>query len=599
MTLPKISKITLDGIDITNYVISWKVEKKYNKNITPAEIVMNKNVRNVVTLTESAAGMPVTIQRGVSSATEYYVFRGSVEKSDITGGFLKLICKDRLQEVIYSQVIYSYDIDVDDEAGIISDIFKDLINRFTPLFADNNSVQSTGSTFKLNKFIANNESVYKKCEELAKSLDWQFYYKPSDNAVYFEPKGYTNSGITLTVGTNVVRVPKWQYDSTQLFNIVKLYGSEYEVETTESGQVGVTSGWTTSEVPLTYTPVSVKIFADAGTPPTTLLTGGVSGSTSGTFHYTVDKDEKKIKWETSAVSASDYVEVRYSFMRQIPIQARSSESITAYRLERPITLYNSQLFNQADTEEFARRKVQKNKDPFVYTKLRVIDVANLEVGQTVRVIDSINGEDRNLLVNTVVMKYPYTFDEVEVGDKIPRTSDWFINTMDRIENLEVKNQREDDILNHLEDFNPAPIAEMRYFQGKLKDITGNIVGIWDHTTMGIWDTAIWGGVISGTTDSNKRMIQGNLTYRELLYDTTFRDSTNTTGTWDTGNRVITSGNNQVTQSEIIHFNDVAVNRINFNKTRAKNSGSIKVVIDIDTKPNGVDDLLIYEGYGVT
>ena len=34
-------------------------------------------------------------------------------------------------------------------------------------------------------------------------------------------------------------------------------------ETTESGKVDTTAGWDTDEAPLTYTPQSVKVYADS------------------------------------------------------------------------------------------------------------------------------------------------------------------------------------------------------------------------------------------------------------------------------------------------------------------------------------------------
>ncbi len=605
MTLPKLSKVTIDGINVTSYIFKWEVPKVFSKSgtetgrITNASIWLNKNIKDVLTLTESASGVPVIIHRGVSSSTQYYVFRGFVEISQIEGPYIKLTCKDRLKEAVYSQVTYSYDKNVDTaQAGKISEIFKDLINNYTPLYADNNSVQDSGTAFTLDKFICNNESVYKKLEELAKVLDWQFYYKPSDDTVYFEPKGFVNSGITLTVGTNVIKVPKWVYNSTAMINSVKVYGSEVELETTESGKVGTTSGWTTSVAPLTYTPQSVKVYADAGDPPTTLLEGGITGVTSGTFHYTVDADEKEILWEDSAVSTDDFVEVRYSFKRQIPVIYKSNQSITDYRIEKAKKVVNDQLLTQGDTEEFARKYIQKYKDPFVYTKLRVIDVANLEAGQTVRIVDTINGEDRNLLANTITMRYPYNYDVVEVGDKIPRTSDWFANTMDRVENLENKNLRTDDILNHLEDFNPSVIYENRYLKAEHRDVTGNTVMIWGHATQGIWGTNVWGSdVDSAGVLHLERMIPGNNTYRELFYDNDLIDTTNSTVTLDNTNRRVTATNKQILFTNPIYYNNVAVRRINLAKTSAKSKGSITFVINTVKDPNGLLNMDIVEGYG--
>ncbi|KKM97742.1 hypothetical protein LCGC14_1165060, partial [marine sediment metagenome] len=263
---PELQTTVINSITVDSYLRSWETDSNLGRStIKSMYILLTKNVDTVLTTDKTLNGKAVTVQRGIITTTEQYIFRGEVVNVFPDGGILRVLLADKLYETTKKTVTKSWDINIDSEAGKISEIFLTLINDYTTLTADATTVQDSGTIFTIKKFTMRAATVFNGLERLAELLGWQFYYDPDDDKVYFEPKGYTNSGITLTVGTNVVRVPKWQYDSTQLFNIVKLYGSEYEVETTESGQVGVTSGWTTSEVPLTYTPVSVKIFADAGT----------------------------------------------------------------------------------------------------------------------------------------------------------------------------------------------------------------------------------------------------------------------------------------------------------------------------------------------
>ena len=196
------------------------------------------------------------------------------------------------------------------------------------LNADATTIQSSGTTYVLDKFICNHADIFERCKALAVALDWQFYYRPDTDKVYFEPKGYTTNPNTLTVGSNVIKVPKWTYDNTEMANDLTVVGAYQLVETTESGQIGVTAGYTTASVQLDHLPESVKVYADAGDPPTTLLTGGVIGSTAS-YDYSVDKNKMQLLPYTAFVT-NDYVEVRYSFKRPTPIHCFSQISIDTY-----------------------------------------------------------------------------------------------------------------------------------------------------------------------------------------------------------------------------------------------------------------------------
>jgi len=126
--------------DITSDLINYKVEENWGESIESADLTFNVNVVSSVTFVE---GNRITIKRGFVTATDEFVFDGMIIKTERFGGSIKLMCKDMLYESVKSEATVSYDIDIDPSAGVISEIFLDLINNYTSLTADATSVTST------------------------------------------------------------------------------------------------------------------------------------------------------------------------------------------------------------------------------------------------------------------------------------------------------------------------------------------------------------------------------------------------------------------------------------------------------------------------
>jgi len=494
-----LTEVKIAGTDRASFLQSWTTKEDFGNNISEAEMVFSSNITVV-----PQNGDTVTIKRGESVATDQFVFDGYVDEVIKTTGYVTVRAKDKLIDLIRNEVTKSYDSNVDASAGKISDIFKDLVNTFGggTLVADDVSVQDSGTVTILKKFICNHEDVYKQCQELADLIDWQFYYRADTGLVYFEPKAFLGQNGSLVVGTDLSEGLEWTFDATELVNVATIFGATTDVETTESGKLGTTTGWTAGDGgfgPLNYAPVSVKVYADASDPPTTLRTGGVAGATT-TYDYTVDKINKRIVWETDggyAWAADQYVQVDYTYSIPVPLAGQSPSSVGTYGTHQK-TFFFDGIKDVDDAEVKLNEVLEKYSIPFISTVATSLTNITLKPGQTVQVVDSKANEDRILLINNIVKTFPNMGDQIDVGDKTWKTADWQTEVMDRIIELEEKTARVSDFLIHL--VNISHSAEFAKCSIKIysKSIAG-ITGIYGHPTQGIYGLAYYGrsGMIWG------------------------------------------------------------------------------------------------------
>ena len=548
---PQLTKVVIDSIDVSSYLQSWSSNtNRDNSTIKALTIVLAKSVSTVLTAEATLNGKSVTVQRGVSSTTEKYILRGEVINVSPSGGSVIISCADKMYSTTKRTLTKSFDKDIDSEAGKYSEIFKTLINDYTDLTADNTSVQDSGTTNVITKFICRSVSVFDRLKALADTIGWQFYYNSDDDLVYFEPEGHSSQSTIVVSGTNMSEVPKWDYDASELYNSVELRGAQQEVETTETGQIGVTSEYTTTSVTLTNTPVSVKVYCDSSNPPTTLKKGGISSSTA-TYDYQVDKEQKKIIWSSSFTpGGSDYVIVNYSYNIPVPVVLNDATSQETYGDKKKI-LHKYDIVNINDAENYATRWLAEHKDPIIKTTLKIQDISDLDVGQSVRIQDPFNDIDDDFIVVRIKMEYPYRQDEIEVVSKIIDTDmfEWEISR--RVKRLEEQNASDTDLLLHVFSVDREALYDRRYIELQVKDRSDDGVDtfILSHPTFGVLGTQKLGD--AGTVAITKKIVQGNNTYEEYLYDDDFLDSVNTTADWDTTNKWIDFGADEIVQTSQI------------------------------------------------
>jgi len=575
MATPKLKKVVINSIDVSNYVLEYKISKEYTQYITDVTLSFSQGLSSIITVSDDLIGTEITIQRGVSSATEKYIFRGEIRNIEFNGSSFIVGCRDKLYETVRTYVTYSFDKNIDDEAGVVSEIFKTLINDYTSLTANSTSVQNSGTAFILDKFVCRDTPIYERLTDLAKAINWQFYYDADDDLVYFEPKGYTSSTTIFEVGVNISEVPKWTYNSDLLANKVTVRGAEQLVETTEFFNG---TGADNQEVQLAKTPISVKVYVGTGaydptgtgTRPSdneaTLQDGGKQGSTSGTYYYEYDDDSNVRKVYFGAAGTvqptgvpalgTNNIEVRYTYKLPVPIVTRNQDSIDKYGIHEKI-IVKSDIKNVSDAEVYAQKQIEKYGEVFATTELKVIDEEDIDVGRLYTVIDNVNGINNQYLVSKLVMEYPNTRgDKVTVGDELWKTDNWDVQVWDRLKRLEEQQTETTDLLVDLRQFSRDITYERRYALTQTKDRSGDGTGVFilGHPTFGILGTQELGD--SSATFEDYCLVQGNNKYKEYIYDDLFCDDGTSTATIDTNVRTITFSTDNLYSKKITQGSNI-------------------------------------------
>ena len=548
MAVLMLKKVTINSVDVSSYVISFKVDKTFGDAVTSATIVLARTVSSVLTL---ANGQTVSVQRGWVTSTDEYIFReGTVESLEPKGGTIEVQVKNKMYALIRKNInkkyLYDGSSSTGTTSGIISEIYKDIVSTYGGLTADNTSVQATGAAYRINKFICKDTDILERLKKLQETMDWQQYYEDDADKVYFEPKGFNTNTNVLTIGDNVLNVPEWKYDTQDMFNQVKISGASLLVETTESGQIDVTAGYLTTGITILNVPDSVKVYMDAANPPTTLKTGGQLGSSSS-YDYYVDRDNLKIMPATS-FTTNHYAEIRYSYYVPTPVIERDEPSISAYKL-RDTTITYSDIKDVADAENRGLLLLARYSQPFVSAVLKVNDLStiNPKIGQKIRVVDNINRPtvDRWLVINRHVVYYPQNVDELYVGDREWKLSAWASEVMNRLKRLEEESSENTDLLVMVQQNKSDFYVKREQLIVEKNDLTSStrfLLGSPTHGKLGDTVSSLLGGSNTGTV-THEYVWNRNNRWTEGFIDTEFKDTANTTATWDTTNKRVdfTSG----------------------------------------------------------
>jgi hypothetical protein len=116
--------------------------------------------------------------------------------------------------------------------------------------------------------------------------------------------------------------------------------------------------------------------------------------------------------------------------------------------------------------------------------------------------NNINNINKTLFISKIKIKWPYNYDEIEVGDKIWKLGDWNATADDRIRRLEEQASKNQDII-------VAVLGVNRKIRHRRRYITLEVNGT--ETFVG----------------------QGNRIYKEYFTDTEFKDAAETDADWNT------------------------------------------------------------------
>lgn len=590
-----INSITIkdtDGAPDPKKLINWEYEKD-DDEISEAEILLPKSVNDIVDLKN---GQTVEIWAGWTTSTDRRYFYGYIDEIKPQGALIKITCKNEMSLLVRKNVNKIYDSSIDVSAGEISEIVKDLVQTYGGMTV---TVQASGTSdgLRIDQFKCINADIFERIMTLKKALDWDLYYNDSDRKVYFEPYGFNDSGKILTVGTEIVSMPEWTFDNSNMINDLRVDGATSQTNLTESGRIGTDSGYETNGILLTKTPDIVELYMDAGDPPTTQKTGGSKDASFGHFYY-VDKENKKVVPATgSTFTSSHYAIVNYIWSTPAPIHMINQASIDEYGIyQKAVSL--SDVSSVADAESRAVSILTKRSVPFKTGVIQVrSEAANIPLrGETINIVDirtpTINGLvlSGDYVVNKIKYMFPSGVEELTVGDKKWRLIEWNANTEERLRRLEEQFQRNQDILTELREFENSPAGTLnnRYITVNEANIAGLSL-IWGNTNYGIWGTGKWGSAVqtsfilgnatagilgisplgSQTSEEVTKYMKHYLdNYTENFIDTDFDSGGN--ASWSTtGSVTFTAG--QIAESTTIDYNNSTITTATLTSTEISGS----------------------------
>ena len=527
--------IELDGIDVTSYRLKWRSEEEWGSSIQQLEISFGPRVREIVDI---RTGLSITVQRGFVTATDKYVFRGQITQVYPGVSAITLICKGKLYEAIKGNQTKSWDINVDTEAGVGSEIVKAILDN-SQLSYSSASIQSTGTAAadKLQKFIQRDEDDYDRLLVLSDIYNFNLTYNPDDDLVYFQQVGFTTYPVSLTVGTDIPAQIEWRENMEQLCNKVKAFGAtgyDTKVETF----VGPATEFT-----LSSTPEDTEVRINHATTDDLQVRGQKDLGVIGTdFDYYVDTELKKVVFSGNV---SD-VYIRYGAQVPIPVILTNVTSIEEYGGPKKTPHSKKKVFNDVkdvnDVEKRGRAFLNKYSTPFIEAdEVPVIDSViqtngDIAPGNLITIVDNYTQKNYTVFVKEVIKSFPHVYDKITIGDEIWRTTDWDTDQMKKINKIFNELNKNQDILIEVIDVNRTHEYERMYVAGYKKDRSsdGDSVFILGHPTFGKLGTQKLGD--AGDSWSLYSLVQHNNIYREFFDTEDFKYTGN--GIWSTSGHYI-------------------------------------------------------------
>lgn len=517
----------IDSVECLSYLLKYEVlddrEEDYTVNTT-AEFTFS--IDDAVDL---SVGKSVTISRGTVTATDDTLFIGIVNKVSVDVDRYVVEFQSRLQAYNYKRVNKSYDINIDTEAGVYSAIFKDIVEEG----GLNCTVVDSGTDIVVQRFLCSNETRRNRMDRIRDILNWQYRDDFNNNYVKLEPIGFSSYSTKLVVGENIKSLPIWEEDLEPMRNDITVKGATAEDTIVQrfSGD-GATTTFT-----LSATPEITNCVVDG-----TQQTQGIEG-VSTSFDYTVDKELKTFTFESGSIPASGTNNVVMTYTTKLlrPVRGKEYSSISKYE----ITKEDIYEFKDVSTIEDAETRLQQLLtyigNAFVSTSFLTYPTADLHSGLTVDIEDFRN-PDRNgqYVVLSVKFRYPDPKDEVKIASTDFSLEKVFRSIDARLEELEKGTVKEIGFLNQIFNLENITQAQERYFAIYKLDISVDDPNTlyWESTEQGTWNDFNWSDGNAGT-GTLTMLQQGNNTYQELVRDSEFYDSANSSGTtWNTTTNTI-------------------------------------------------------------
>lgn len=552
--MTKQTHVEVASVDVDDYLVGWENEEDSDDSVGSLIVMFAPNVTDV-----SAVGLGnhIEVWEGYTTSTDTKRFDGYIVKKESEGNNLKLTCKNKLWLTTRLTANKVY-LDSDATGGQISEIVKDLFATYTNISYDDTTIIATLVSTNLKKFVCNRAYIFTRVAELAEVVDYQFYYKASDDKAHFEPSGSRiNTNVVYSGGANnCTAMPiKWKDDVFTMVNKAIVLGAEqYGRETELFNGTGSEDTFT-----LAKTPNDVHVWEDVGGVWVERIFGR-EDATSGTFDYYVDKENKQVIFvDNIPASGSGNVKIEYSRMIPIPVVVDNETSQELYGFVSEEVITKSDIRDVTDAEKRAIKYVSTYSDAEysteIYIKMDKIQSLDIQLGDTITVQDNVNVMTRDVVVKTITSYYPERPLKVTVGNRVTKDDDWFKDVLSRLKKLEEKELENEDVVLNVKQVGADVPLKRRYLNIQTRNI--GTAFIMNHPTSGKLGTSKLG---SGTMGSwvNARINHGGNCYSERFYDTTFIDAANTNAKISTTARTATFSVGSVFQSSIAVMTGTAI-----------------------------------------
>lgn len=459
-------------------------------------------------------GSEVTIiQRPTDGSGDVTVFAGRVSRPMDSNGFLQMDIES------YSAVLNNVH-----AAEIYNNkspeyIAQDLITKYTDLTYS--STAASGLT--ITEYVVNNDTIYSALTALLNVLgSWQMWGDFSKK-FYFEPKIYTDSGQTFTVGTNCYVENQWDRNPDNISNMLILTGGKQTFNTTADSFTAA-GGETTKA--LSFIPDSNFRITDNGTQ----LLGGLDTSVSSP-DYTVDAANLLVTF-TAARTAGHTIAISYAYVIPVYLESRGPEdSITTYgEHEDKLNLPN--IITMADARSFAESYFTERAYPTLSNQMIVADNVVITQGQLATCVDAFSNV--NSVLNVQAKKFNFADGTIELTVGTRPFTDYNLqkNTQARLAALESQVSSNSNMLqqyNQVQEYPNISLQSLLYaYDRNVYDTFFMGIGIMGTTPLGdrregdVFDGTLSRWTVSGsvTVTGSTMKMDASSTNQTALYIST-------------------------------------------------------------------------------
>ena len=505
---PNKTKIVLNGVDVSNYVFVGSTKKSKNQPVVTGTLNFRRSITDVLSISDSIVGKTVTIQRGFSTSTERYIFRGEVVSYRLRGSLYEFNISNKLYAAVRLNYDYTYNRNTDTSAGVGSEIVKDLLTQ-AGLSYSSTSIVSTGTDSRvLMRLFTAKGPILDSIKNLCNIYGYTIFYKESDDYCYFVPKGYNTTSTVLTTGTTIINRIQWNNTGEDLVNNLTVIGGQQLDWTTESFTGPVT------EVTLTAQPVDTDITVGG-----VHKDRGVNSSDPKDFY--VEPGSRKIIFTVS----SSTIVVNYSYNVPVKVNVSDYDSESTYvRVDESVT--DNTILNTDDAELFGNAIITDNSDLLTSAPLKVISNNDLELNDYIKVVDNVNVKTVNVIVSSIEYSFPYKADSVEVGRVPFNEMDWVLNTSKSINDLQRQLSSDTDV--NVQLINNNDVVDVVGYTKVEESLLASNGLYWNSATQGTWNTFYWNGTSTAELYRISSLIPVNGVIFEDFYTAEFKDTTSTT-----------------------------------------------------------------------